>query len=210
MAIHRRSFTGGGFIPMTNELTVLLTDADGKSSAFLGLRRGKIIPDGYTLVELIAVMVIVGVLAASAVPSLRKMASTQASMAAAKLLNDLTHARQLAIATGTRTWVVFDTSAQTWTVLSEDPSNPGRLNAAVINDPATGGTFVQTLATGEFSGARIISAGFDGNPEVGFDWLGRPLNSGESSLAAVGTVTLTDNHIIQVAISTGHVTHIAP
>ena len=165
---------------------------------------------GFTLVELIAVMVVVGVLGASAVPSLRKMASTQASMAAAKLLNDLTHARQLAIATGTRTWVVFDTSAETWTVLAEDPSSPGRINATVINDPATGGAFVQTLGTGEFAGAQIISAGFDGNPEVGFDWLGQPLNSTESSLAAQGTVTLTDNHLIYVAVSTGHVTHVAP
>ena len=165
---------------------------------------------GFTLVELIAVMVVVGVLAASAVPSLRKMASTQASMAAAKLLNDMTHARQLAVATGTRTWVVFDTGAQTWTVLSEDPSNPGRVNATVINDAATGGNFVQTLGTGEFAGAQIIIAAFDGNPEVGFDWLGRPLNSAEGSLAAQGTVTLTDNHLIHVAVSTGHVTHVAP
>ena len=165
---------------------------------------------GFTLVELLAVMLIVGVLAASAVPSLRKMASTQASMAAAILLSNLTHARQLAIATGTRTWVVFDTGAETWTVLSEDPSSPGRVNATVINDPATGGTLVQTLGTGSFSGAQIISASFDSNPEVGFDWLGRPLNSAENSLVAQGTVTLTDNHLIQVAVSTGHVTHVAP
>ena len=165
---------------------------------------------GFTLVELIAVMLIVGVLAASAVPSLQKMASTQASMAAAKLLNDMTHARQLAVATGTRTWVVFDTSAETWTILSEDPSNPGRSNAVVINDAATGGTFVHTLGNGSFAGAQIISAAFDGNPEVGFDWLGRPLNSAEGNLAAQGTVTLTDNHLIQVAVSTGHVQHVAP
>lgn len=165
---------------------------------------------GFTLVELIAVLLIVGVLAATAIPSLQKIASTRASMAAAKLLNDLTHARQLAIATGTRTWVVFDASAETWTVLSEDPTNPGRVNATVINDPATGGTFVQTLGTGEFAGAQIISAAFDGNPEVGFDWLGRPLNSAEGSLAAQGTVTLTDNHLVHVAVSTGHVTHVAP
>ena len=46
--------------------------------------------------------------------------------------------------------------------------------------------------------------------EVGFDWLGRPLNSSETALAAQGVVTITGSHRVYIATETGHVTWAAP
>ena len=165
---------------------------------------------GFTLIELVAVIVIIAVLAAVAAPALDSLSDTSATMAARTLLHDLTFARQRAVATGTVTWVVFDTGAETWSVLAEDPDNPGRAAAAVLTDPATGGNFTCTLGTGTFAGVAITAAAFDGDVEVGFDWLGRPLNAAEADLAAQGSVTLTGNHVVNVAIGTGTITYVAP
>jgi hypothetical protein len=122
------------------------------------------------------------------------------------LLRDMTYARQHAVATGARTWVVFDANAETWTVMSEDASSPGRAGASVLDDPGTGQTFVQALDAGTFANVQIVSATFDGQAEVGFDWLGRPLNASEALLSASGRVTLTDGYRVDVNAVTGHIT----
>jgi prepilin-type N-terminal cleavage/methylation domain-containing protein len=165
---------------------------------------------GFTLIELVAVMVIVAVLAAVAVPSLDRLGQTRAAMAARQLLRDVTFARQRAVATGTVTWVIFDPDSETWSVLAEDPAAPGRAGAGPLTDPATGRDHVQHLGVGSFVGVELISAAFDDDVEVGFDWLGRPLNAAEAPLAADGTVTLSGGQEVRVTATTGHVRHVAP
>lgn len=165
---------------------------------------------GFSLIELLAIIVIVVLLAGVAAPSIAAMSQSRAKMAARHLHRDMTFARQRAIATGTRSWVVFNTGAETWSILAENPSSPGRSNAVVLRDDATNAPFTQTLGVGSFVGVQIVSASFDGNVEVGFDWLGRPLNSSEANLAAQGTVVLTGNNQLTVEVGTGHVRYIAP
>jgi len=171
-------------------------------------RRGR--GGGFTLVELVAVLVIVAVLAAAVAPSLRATDGVRGAMAAKQLLRDLTFARQRAVATGARSWVVFDTGAETWTMLAEDPDNPGRAGARVLTDPSDGGFYIETLGSGSFIGMSIVSASFDGASEVGFDWLGRPLNATESDLSAQGTVMLSGGHLVTVAAETGYMAYVSP
>ncbi len=152
----------------------------------------------------------IGVIAIVAIPSIASLGADRESIAAQQLLRDLSFARQRAVASGTRTWVVFDTVAHTWSVLAEDPATPGRLNAAVIVDPATGQDFIQRLDVNQFIGVQLQAVGFDGDVEIGFDWLGQPLNATENPLAAVGSVTLTGTHVVNVAIDTGYVTYVPP
>jgi prepilin-type N-terminal cleavage/methylation domain-containing protein len=165
---------------------------------------------GFTLIELIAVIAVVAVLAAAAVPSLSAMTDRRAAAAARLLLRDVSQARQRAVATGTPTWVVFDTTAETWSVLVEDPSNLGRVNATALTDLATGAPRETVLGTGAFAGVELTTADFDGNPEVGFDWLGRPLNAAETALAAAGSVQISGGHTVSVAVTTGYTTHAGP
>lgn len=167
---------------------------------------------GFSLIELVAVMVVVGVIAGTAVVSLSSTTGNRATMAAKQLQRDMTFARQRAVATGTRSWVEFSTAAHTWSVRTEDPASPGRAGATVLTDPATHESFVQTLDASQFLGVQLTSVDFDGADWVGFDWLGRPLEKTAETtpLAAEGSVVLTGGHKVTVEKDTGHVAYVSP
>lgn len=158
---------------------------------------------GFTLVEVVAVLLLVSILAAVAVPAVNSMGSSRGSMAAKQLLRDVTFARQNAIATGVKTWVRFNAGTESWTLWSEDAANPGRANASVMEDAATGQQYTITLGSGAYYGVAVTSAAFDGNDEIGFDWLGRPYNESETELAADGTVVLNSGHTLSVLKGSG-------
>ncbi len=164
---------------------------------------------GFSLLELVAVMVIAGILAGAAVVTLSTTTGNRSKMAADQLLRDLTFARQRAVATGTPSWVQFDIGAETWSILAEDPVSAGTgwTDAAIIDDPATNQPFVQTLGASPYIGVDLLTVGFDGNDKVKFDWLGQPLTYGttETSLVADGTVTLSGGHTVTVEAETGHI-----
>jgi Tfp pilus assembly protein FimT len=160
-------------------------------------------------------MVVIGILAGTAVVSLSSTTANRAGMAAKQLQRDLTFARQRAVATGTRSWVEFEVDFQDeldrWTVKVEQPATPGRANALVLNDPATHSPFVQTLGRDQFVGVNLTTVDFDGDVWIGFDWLGRPLDKPEvTPLAAEGNVVLTDGHTVTVEKETGHIAYVSP
>lgn len=147
---------------------------------------------GFTLVELIAIMVLVSILAVVAIPKVTNIGSNKAAVAARMIARDLTYARQRAMNTGTRVWIVFSAGTSSYSVLSEDPANPGRLNASTLTDPnGSGKPYVQYLNVGEFAGVAMTGATFDAGSEIGFDWVGKPYNSASAVLTAAGTVTLS-------------------
>jgi Tfp pilus assembly protein FimT len=153
--------------------------------------------------ELIAVLVVAAIMAAVAVPTLSTLGSTRAGAAAKLVGRDLTYARERAMTTGARTWVVFNVGTNSYSILQEPAGSPGRVNAVSITDPSTLKAWVQVLGTAQFAGVSITSAVFDAGAEVGFDWLGRPLNSTSSSLAANGVVTLTGSKTATVVAGSG-------
>jgi prepilin-type N-terminal cleavage/methylation domain-containing protein len=158
---------------------------------------------GFTLVELITVAVLTSIMAAVAIPALSSMTRTRHRVAARTVQRDLAFARERALATGTSHWVVFAPAGDTYAVLAEDPGAPGRVGASAIDDPATGRPMLQQLNQGDFAGVDLISALFDGQAEVGFDWLGRPLAVGGGALAGDGVVTLSDGHTVTVSAAGG-------
>ena len=163
----------------------------------------------YTLIELIAVMVLIAIMAAVAVPSIGNLTSTRASTAARQLARDLTFARQQAGARGVTMWVVFSTSNETYSILAERASTPGLANALTITDPATGRPFVQRFMAGDFIDVDLTSVSIGGNngTHLGFDWLGRPLNSAGAVLTSGSSISLNNGAFtIAVTPQTGFVT----
>jgi len=166
-------------------------------------RTRRVAAGAFTLVELAAVMVVMAIVAAIAVPALSNVAATRRGYAARQVLRDLSFARERALNTGLRSWVIFTTSSNSYSVKAEPAGSPGRSNAVTLTDPATGSNYTQLLNTGEFSGVTIASAVFDAGSEVGFDWQGKPLNSGATSLSSNGVVTLSGGATITVYAGTG-------
>jgi len=164
---------------------------------------------GYTLIELVAVMAVTAIVAAAAVPAISNFTDSRASAAGQMLLHDVTFARQHALATGTITWVKFDTAAETWTVQAETGA-AGKANAVTMTDVASNSNFVKTMSTGDFPDIEIVSAVFDAGSDIGFDWLGEPLTGDATSLAADGVVTLTSTVTLTVEKGTGHAVFAAP
>ena len=164
---------------------------------------------GFTLIELIAVLVIVGVMSAAVVPAMNSYGTSRQAAASAQVLNDLHFARQRAVARGLRTWVVFDADAETYSLYSEVSGSPGRDNRVAITDEVTGGAYTVDLGTGSFNGSGITSVVIDDDVEVGFDYLGRSLAVDEDLLSSDGSITLEGGYSITIAARTGHC-YIAP
>ena len=157
----------------------------------------------FTLIELIAVMTLVAILAAVAIPSFASVGSTNAGMAARILAADIAFARQRAIATGVRTWVTIDPDAEQWTLASEQPGVPGLADALAIQRPGVGGAWSVNFTDFDLDSADVTAAVFDGAPTVGFDWRGQPLQASGARLAADGVVSLAGGRQILVDVASG-------
>jgi prepilin-type N-terminal cleavage/methylation domain-containing protein len=158
---------------------------------------------GFTLIELITVVVILAVISAVALASLSNTSSSRSAVAARQVLRDLSYARERAIATGIRTWVSFSTATSSYSVLTEIIGNPGRSHAVVLPDPSGQGSYIQTLNVNQFAGIALTGAAFDSSAQIGFTWIGQPLNGAETNLAAPGVVTLTGGRTVTVQVGTG-------
>jgi hypothetical protein len=155
-------------------------------------------------------MLLIGIVGLGTIASMSAVPASRQHAAARQLQKDLAFARERSMATGTRHWVVFTTSTSTYSILAEDPLNPGRAGATTMTDPATRAPFTVRLNINHTVGVTLTSAVFGTDAEVGFDWLGRPTQTNGSLLASNGVVTLAGGHQVIVQQATGTVTHDPP
>jgi MSHA pilin protein MshC len=160
---------------------------------------------GFSLVELVTVLVIIGILAAVAVPAVASFSGSRSAVAAQRIARDLSFARHLATSSGRRTWAVFSVPANSFAVLAEPTGSPGRVNAITCSDPGTGLPLTCTLNADPFAGVSLVSVSFDSGSEVGFDWLGRPLDSAGAQLSAPGVVSLSGGQTVTIAPGSGRI-----
>ena len=158
-------------------------------------------------------MVMTGVLGAVALVALGPTKANRVVIAAKNLRRDLTFARQRAVATGVNSWVLFDATENTWTIQAENTAAPGKAGAITIFDSATAAGFVTDLDDAIYAGTDLLAVTIDAGNDIGFDWLGRPLNAAETALAADAVIPISydgQNWEIRVRVDTGHIYYVPP
>ena len=157
---------------------------------------------GFTLIELVMVIVLIGILAVYAAPKLGNITSTNSGAFTDKLRADIRYAQNLAMSQNRSYRIYFNTAPS---------SNPGY---AVVNDanadgwgttganeyaqdPARSGNLSIALNAGQYAGITFSAIGFSGN-YVEFNSLGVPYDSlgaltvsKSVTVSPVGTVTVT-------------------
>lgn len=134
---------------------------------------------GFTLVELVMVMVITGILAAYAVGRYFAPAAVTGSSQAQRFARDLRHAQMLAASWGRQ--LVVTVNAGDYQVACTAPAAVPPCNNNPVIDPATGVAFNVGLQDG---------ATLAGPATVHFDSMGRP-STGAAPTAATAVYTLS-------------------
>jgi len=143
---------------------------------------------GFTLIEILVVVVIIAIAAMTVIPIMTSAASVQIRSAANMIMADLEYAKSMSISRGQRYSVVFDKAAESYRIEDQD--------GAVISHPVKKGFdyVVDFRNDGRLDKVDIVDVDFDTTSEVKFDYLGSPyngngtaLNSGVISLEARGT-----------------------
>lgn len=159
---------------------------------------------GFTLIEVVLVLVILLVIAAVAALNLSGFATIKVNGAARRLASDIRFAQQMATSQQVRHGVAFNLPAvNQYTVYEQNnPADPAR-------NPAGGADFIVDFTAGEFDGVTIATSLPGGL--VKFDSQGQPLDAMDAPLVGgSNTVTLTyegASAIVTVAPATGRVTY---
>ena len=140
---------------------------------------------GFTMIELLMVIVIMAIAAAVVVPMASSAASMQLRSAANMVAADLEYAKSMSISRGQWHSVVFDPTNEAYRIVGDD-------GVTVIPHPVKQGfDYVMNFQSeSRLSRVDILSANFDGSSTVRFDYFGSPqgglgpLNSGAITLRA--------------------------
>jgi len=147
---------------------------------------------GFTVIEILIVVVIIGIAALIAVPMMSSAGSIQIRAAANMIAADLEYAKSMAISRGQNYSVVFDENAESYSI---------KKDGSVIKHPVKKpfDYVINFQSDSRLNRVDIVDADFDATSEIKFDYLGSPysgdgtpLNNGIITLQAAGiTKTIT-------------------
>lgn len=168
---------------------------------------------GFTLIEVILVVVIISIAAMIAVPMLSDAANNQVRAAANRLAADLDYAKGLAVTHQKPFCVEFDIANESYVIAGYN-STTG--NFETIENPVMPGTLytVNFKTGGNFDRVDIANANFDADTSnaVTFDYLGSPYHGKTTDSADAlnsGRITLqaeTSTIYVDIEPMTGYVT----
>jgi len=158
------------------------------------VRRRSATGGGFSLLEVLIVVVILAIASMIAVPMFSSAATLQLDSAVNMIASDLEYAKSLAISRSQDYTVVFDVPANRYQI--EDQSGN------VLPHPVKKGfSYVVDLATEGLGKVSLVEVNFGGTSQVKFDCLGSPDNGGTIRLQAAGV-----ERIVTVEPVTGYVT----
>jgi prepilin-type N-terminal cleavage/methylation domain-containing protein len=147
---------------------------------------------GFTIIEVMLVVIIIGIAAAVVVPMASSAASMQLRSAANMVAADLEYAKSMSISRARYYTVDFNPSTESYRIL--DP------NGVVIPHPVKKGSdyVVSFPNESRLSKVQIVTTNFNTNSKVKFDYLGTPYNGNGVALTSPGTVTLRAGGMMKV------------
>jgi len=188
---------GGGFTPLDKAGVGLMPPLQTvREQSYL---------TGFTFIEILIVIVLIGITAMIAVPMISSSASMQIYSAANMIAADLEYAKSMAISRGQNFSVVFDKSAESYRIENQDGD--------VIAHPVKKG-FDYIVSFGDDSrldSVDIVDVDFDpgSNQTITFDYLGSPHSGTEATNPlSSGIITLQAGGItktISIEAVTGYI-----
>ncbi len=146
---------------------------------------------GYTLIELLIVIAILGISAALVIPSMGSVGVLRIQSAVRSVVADITFAQMDALAYQEERAVVFDEDANMYTLTRVfggaidpdadalfDAKGPGQRYRTLLDEDQFGGSFLENIS-------------FNGGSAVIFDEMGAPI-------AAAGSATLSDGGSVEI------------
>ena len=133
---------------------------------------------GFTVIEILIFVVIIAIAAAMAIPMMSSAGSSQVRSAANMIAADLEYAKSMAISRGQNFSVVFDKSAENYSIEDQDGS--------VIAHPVKKGFdyVIDFRSDSRLDKVDIANVDFNSGESVEFDYLGSPDNGGVIDLQA--------------------------
>lgn len=137
---------------------------------------------GFTLVEIVIVLVILSIVALAAIPLVSSGGSMQIRSAANLIAADLEFAKSTAIGRGESFTVVFDDTTESYTIKDAKGEK-------IAHPVKKGFDYIMNLGEEGLDKVDIFGVDFDGTSEIKFDYLGSPYNGDNNPLSS-GTISL--------------------
>ena len=153
--------------------------------------RARCLLRGFTVIEIIMVIVVMGILAVASIPRIEGLRyQIKLKAAVKKLVSDIRYVQSIAISRHTNSALVFDEPNNYYAAFFFNTSSS---SWQALTDPLTRGALtVDYNSPGHYSGVDISALNFNGfSDELRFDWQGVPMDSGDNNLTATGRVTLS-------------------
>jgi prepilin-type N-terminal cleavage/methylation domain-containing protein len=141
----------------------------------------------FTLVEILVVVVILGIAAAVVVPQIGTQSDLRAAAAARLIMADLIYAQNRAIATQTKHYAVFDTSAQSYRLKMASGATLADIPQPITKEACYEVKFGQKGTP--LADIALGAVNIEGFPTIGFDELGVPYsyNASTNTPTAIST-----------------------
>lgn len=147
---------------------------------------------GYTLLEVLVLVMILGIAGALVIPSLGQTHVLRVQAAVRTVVSDITFAQSDALAFQRGRAVVFDENTNSYTLVEVVGTTLDPVNDALYDPTGPMQRYIVSLDDPRFGGATLENASFDGDANLIFDEMGGPV-------AAPGSDTLSVGGMVEVA-----------
>ncbi len=165
----------------------------------------------YTLMEVLAVVTIMGIAGALVIPAMGETGVIKVQGAVRQIVSDMTFAQADAVALQERRAVVFDLTASSYSLVAVPGTTIDIANNTLFDPTNRTGRFTVNFVDNQYGNARITAADFGaGSTTLIFDALGGPVASaGSNNPGPGGTVRVRgsgNEFVVTVEAFTGRIT----